>query len=230
MSVEEEAPGVVSVICKGRHLDRLPVSGGQFLQWRFLVSGMWWQAHPYSLSAMPTANRIRITVKSLGDHSGSLAELEPGTPVAIEGPYGAFTKHVRKSDRILLVGAGVGATPIRALLDDLPRHVDTTVILRGRQQHELVLRDEIAQVVGERAGRLHEVVGPREQAPLDVQSSAAARARRRRARRVRLRPGRLHDQLHLRRAPGRRAGGPDPLRGLLVLMDETPAQPEGRAR
>ncbi len=168
VSIEEEAPGVVSVICKGRHLDRLPVSGGQFMQWRFLVSGMWWQAHPYSLSAMPTANRIRITVKSLGDHSRSLAELEPGTPVAIEGPYGAFTKHVRKSDRILLVGAGVGATPIRALLDDLPRHVDTTVILRGRHERELVLRDEIAQVVGERAGRLHEVVGPREQAPLDV--------------------------------------------------------------
>jgi ferredoxin-NADP reductase len=137
------------------------------MQWRFLVSGMWWQAHPYSLSAMPTANRIRITVKALGDHSDSLARLEPGTPVAIEGPYGTFTKHVRKSDRVLLVGAGVGATPIRALLDDLPRHVDMTVILRGRQADELVLRDEIAQLVGERAGRLHEVVGPREQAPLD---------------------------------------------------------------
>ena len=88
--------------------------------------------------------------------------------VAIEGPYGAFTKHVRKSDRILLVGAGVGATPIRALLDDLPAHVDTTVILRGDQQHELVLRDEIAQKVSERAGRLHEVLGPRAEAPLDV--------------------------------------------------------------
>ncbi|MGZ4788550.1 MAG: hypothetical protein ACXVZX_08510, partial [Terriglobales bacterium] len=44
------------------------------------------------------------TVMSLGDHSDSMARLEPGTPVAIEGPYGAFTKHVRKSDRILLVG------------------------------------------------------------------------------------------------------------------------------
>ncbi len=167
VSVEPEAPGVVSVICRGRHLDRLPVSGGQFLQWRFLVSGMWWQAHPYSLSAMPTANQIRITVKELGDHSRSLASLKPGTPVAIEGPYGAFTKHVRKSDRVLLVGAGVGSTPIRALLDDLPRHLDLAVILRGRHREELVLRDEIAQIVSERAGSLHEVLGPREQAPLD---------------------------------------------------------------
>jgi len=31
-----------------------------------------------------------------------------------------------------------------------------------------VLRDEIAQKVSERAGRLHEVLGPRAEAPLDV--------------------------------------------------------------
>ena len=35
-------------------LDRLPVSGGQFLHWRFLRRGLWWQAHPYSLSALPS--------------------------------------------------------------------------------------------------------------------------------------------------------------------------------
>jgi len=167
-AVEEEAPGVVSVVMRGRHLDRLPVAGGQFLHWRFLKRGMWWQAHPYSLSALPTANELRITVKQLGDHSGSLAGIEPGTRVAIEGPYGAFTHHARHTDRVLLVAAGVGATPVRAMLDDLPRHVDVITILRGASERDLVLRDEIAQRVGERGGRLHQVVGPRSQAPLDA--------------------------------------------------------------
>jgi len=50
--VREEGPGVVSVICAGRHLERLPIVGGQFLQWRFLHSDLWWQAHPYSISAL----------------------------------------------------------------------------------------------------------------------------------------------------------------------------------
>ena len=50
-AVQDEAPGVVSIVMRGRRLDRLPVAGGQFLQWRFLRRGMWWQAHPYSLSA-----------------------------------------------------------------------------------------------------------------------------------------------------------------------------------
>ena len=167
-AVEEEAPGVVSVIMRGRRLDRLPVAGGQFLHWRFLKRGMWWQAHPYSLSALPTANRLRITVKDLGDHSESLKRLTPGTRVAIEGPYGTFTHHARHTDGVLLVAAGVGATPVRAMLDDLPRHVDVVAILRGASERDLVLRDEIAQRVGERGGRLHQVVGSRSQAPLDA--------------------------------------------------------------
>ena len=50
-----EGPGVVSVVLRGRRLDRLPVAGGQFFQWRFLRRGLWWQAHPYSLSAAPRA-------------------------------------------------------------------------------------------------------------------------------------------------------------------------------
>jgi predicted ferric reductase len=167
-AIEEEAPNVVSVVMRGRHLDKLPAAGGQYLQWRFLKRGMWWQAHPYSLSELPTTNRMRITVKQLGDHSTSLAELTPGTRVAIEGPYGAFTHHARHNDRVLLVAAGVGTTPVRAMLDDLPWHVDVVAILRGSARHDLVLRDEIAHLVGERGGRLHEVVGPRSRVPLDA--------------------------------------------------------------
>jgi ferredoxin-NADP reductase len=166
-SVEQEAPGVVSVTMTGRDLHRLEARGGQFLHWRFLKRDMWWQAHPYSLSAVPSANRMRITVKDLGDHSGSLAALEPGTRVAIEGPYGAFTQHARHTDRVVLVAAGVGVTPVRALLEDLPRHVDVVAILRGASRRDLVLRDELAQLVGERGGQLHELVGPRSHARLD---------------------------------------------------------------
>ena len=93
VEVRTETDGVVSVICEGRRLDRLPVSGGQFLCWRFLQRGIWWQAHPYSLSARPTSTHLRLTVKNRGDHSAALATLKPGTRVAIEGPYGSFTSH-----------------------------------------------------------------------------------------------------------------------------------------
>jgi predicted ferric reductase len=165
--VRAEGPGVVSVICSGRQLERLAVSGGQFFQWRFLVPGMWWQAHPYSLSALPQPPFLRVTVKGLGDQARALARIRPGTRVAIEGPYGVFTDHARVRDRVLLVAAGVGITPIRALLEDLPADVDVSVILRGSRPDDLVLRDEVAALVAQRPlAVLHQLVGSRHQVDL----------------------------------------------------------------
>ena len=166
VAVEPVAPGVVSVIVNGRRLDRIPVSGGQFFQWRFLARGMWWQAHPYSISALPDPPYMRFTVKAFGDHSAALARIPPGTRIAIEGPYGAFTPDVRRSDKVALIGAGVGITPLRALLEDLPPHVDVVMVARAHCEADLVLRDELRALLTSRNGRLHELVGPRERVAL----------------------------------------------------------------
>ena len=167
VEVRREARGVVSVICAGRHLDRLPVVGGQFLQWRFLTGGLWWQAHPYSVSALPRPPYIRITIKALGDFSESVAKLSAGTPVAIEGPYGVVTKHSRSGDKVLLVAAGVGITPMRALLEDLPAAVDVVVVLRAPTPEDVIFQHEIAPLVHNRGGRLHVLVGNRHEVRLD---------------------------------------------------------------
>ncbi|MFD1720711.1 ferric reductase-like transmembrane domain-containing protein [Amnibacterium endophyticum] len=152
--------GVVSVVLEGRRLDRLPVAGGQFFQWRFLTRGAWWQAHPFSLSHVPHADRMRITVKDLGDHSRELTRMRPGTPVFVEGPYGRFTAESAGA-KVLLAGAGVGSTPLLGLLQDLDEHADAVVLLRGRDEGSLVLRDEIAAETARRGARLFESLGPR---------------------------------------------------------------------
>ena len=166
-AVEHDAPGVATIVVGGRRLDRLPVTGGQFVQWRVLRRGLWWQAHPYSLSGLPDADELRLTVKDLGDHSRALAGLTPGTRLAIEGPYGAFTHHARQGDAVLLVGAGVGVAPLHALLQDLPEGVDVQMIARASSPDDLVLRDELRRAVAARGGRLQELVGPRETVALD---------------------------------------------------------------
>ena len=168
VAIRTEAPGVVSVICQGRRLDRLPVSGGQFLLWRFLARDMWWQAHPYSLSALPTERYLRITIKGLGDQSRAVARLQPGTRVAIEGPYGTFTSHASTCEAVLLIGAGVGVTPLRAMLEDLPNGTDVVVVLRASTVDDLIHRREVAELVYQRGGRLYEVVGPRHRVRFDA--------------------------------------------------------------
>jgi predicted ferric reductase len=168
--VRPEGPGVVSVICSGRRLDELPVAGGQFMLWRFLTRDGWWQAHPYSLSALPQPPYLRLTVKAVGDHSASLASLRPGTPVMVEGPYGAFTRHAQVRPGAVLVAAGIGVTALRSLLEDLPRDGKPVVLLRASRPADLVLGQEVSDLVRRRHGQLHTLVGGREQAGIDERS------------------------------------------------------------
>lgn len=164
--IRPEAPGVVSVILHGRHLDRLAICGGQFFEWRFLTRGMWWQAHPFSISARPRGSYLRITVKCVGDLTCALADLPVGTRVAVEGPYGAFTARALRFGRAALIAGGIGVTAVRSLLEDLPKESRPVVILRASSTDELILRDEVADLVWARGGTLHEVIGSRDDVPV----------------------------------------------------------------
>jgi predicted ferric reductase len=166
VEVIDEAPGVVSIIVAGQQLDRLPLAGGQFFHWRILTRHWWWQAHPYSISALPVGDRMRLTIKSLGDHSAALASIRPGTRLAIEGPYGVFTKHARQRDKAALIGAGVGISPLRSLVTDFPAGSDTVVLLRGRSAAEIPLRAEFADLAADNRIRLIQAIGARADHPL----------------------------------------------------------------
>ena len=156
-----EGPGVVSVIMRGRKLHNLSAQGGQFFSWRFLEKGHLLVAHPYSLSAAPTEHYVRITVKDLGDHSRSLALLRPGTRVFVEGPYGAFTAGRSSSPHVVLVGGGVGITPIRAIIEEFKNGVQMDVIFRASKEEDLVLREELDYLAAHSDGtiRVHYLVG-----------------------------------------------------------------------
>lgn len=163
--VVTEAPGVVSIIVRGRGLDRLPVRAGQFLHWRFMTRGLWAAAHPWSLSAAPDGRRLRLTVRDLGDHSRRLLDLQPGTRVVIEGPYGAFTTAHRTRQRVLLIAAGIGITPVRAIAEELAgapstRPGDVTVVYRGNDESSLVLVDELHHLAATSHVRVELLVGP----------------------------------------------------------------------
>ena len=118
--VIEEGPGVVSIEIGGVQLERMGARAGQFFTWRFLTRDRWWEAHPFSLSAAPDGRRMRITVKGLGDYTARLRAIPPGTRVIAEGPFGAFTSAARRRPRVALIAGGVGITPIRALLEEMP--------------------------------------------------------------------------------------------------------------
>lgn len=161
IEVIQEAPGVVSVVMGGRRLESLHVRGGQFFYWRFWTPGLRWEGHPYSLSAAPDDHVLRITVRDLGDDSKRLLSLKVGTAVYFEGPYGLFTTAARTRRDAVLIGAGIGITPILAVAGSMVRAAGAvTVILRANQESQLFLRDEFAALQANERVRLLEIVGP----------------------------------------------------------------------
>jgi predicted ferric reductase len=164
--VEPEGPDAVSIYLGGRQLRKLNAEPGQFFRWRFLAKGAWWQAHPFSLSAAPNREWLRITVGALGNHSTSLQNIRPGTRVLAEGPYGAFTAALRTRGKVLLLAGGIGITPLRALVDALASVTrDIVLVYRASDRQSIVFGEELDYL--DRTGQLelHYLLGPRDSSP-----------------------------------------------------------------
>ncbi|HYJ22142.1 MAG TPA: ferredoxin reductase family protein [Solirubrobacterales bacterium] len=162
VAVKEEAPGVVSVLVKGHRLDRLRTKSGQFFIWRFLDGRGWSRGNPYTISDAPKNDELRVTIQAAGEGSARAARLEPGTRVAIEGPYGTMTAERRTHPRMLVMAAGVGITPMRALVADTPYgRGEATLIYRYSEEEHAIFREELEGLAARRGVELHFLPGAR---------------------------------------------------------------------
>lgn len=157
-AVVPESDDVVSVYVTGRHLGKLPARAGQFCIWRFPGHNHWWSANPFSLSAAPGPQGLRLTAKAAGSASAGLRSIPVGTRAYVEGPYGAFTSLHRTRPGTLLIAGGVGITPVRAMLEEEATG-DVVVLYRVRGEADAVLLNEVRHLVALRGGRLHLLTG-----------------------------------------------------------------------
>ena len=142
-TVEKEARGVFSVYISGRNLHQFEAEAGQFAIWRFLDGKRWWQAHPFSISAVPDGRRLRITVKNIGDFTSGIHTLKPGTPILVDGPFGKFIERPT-NPKVLLIAGGIGITPIRPLAEEMAADgFDVRVLYRAHSEGDLVFKKEM---------------------------------------------------------------------------------------
>lgn len=117
--VVRESGDVVSLVIRGRDLDRWGLRAGQFCQWRFLGAPGWTRAHPVTVSAVPTAEQVRITIRVAGDGTRDVADVRLGSRVLVEGAYGRMTAQRRARRDVLMIAAGVGVTTMRGLAEEI---------------------------------------------------------------------------------------------------------------
>lgn len=150
--VVRENKEVVSIYIAGRNLNRFKIKAGQFIIVRILTKDLWWQAHPFSLSKLPSSSHLRITVKAKGDYTAKLQSLQAGSYVLIDGPNGTFTRLKNQPRKVLLIAGGIGITPIRALFEEFANNkYDINFIYAAQHETDLVFRSEI-DLIGSQFG------------------------------------------------------------------------------
>lgn len=78
------------------------------------------QQHPVTLAGSAEQGprrRVEFTIKALGDWSREVVpRMQPGQRLWLDGPHGVFTPEREPAIGLVLVGGGVGITPMRSIL------------------------------------------------------------------------------------------------------------------
>jgi ferredoxin-NADP reductase len=100
-------------------------------------------------------------VKSRGESSNAFTNIALGTRVVVEGPYGVCTPDVVNSEKVLLVGGGIGIGPITSFLEQLaPKH-EPIILYRVSSEQEMSHVKELETLATARNGKVHTLVGHR---------------------------------------------------------------------
>jgi ferredoxin-NADP reductase/MOSC domain-containing protein YiiM len=122
VKVVAESPTVASIYLadpEGRALP--PVRAGQYLTIRISGAGQPAPVRSYSLSSAPDAGSYRISVKREPHGTVSIylnSKLDAGETVEVAAPRGEFVLDTTP-DPVLLLSAGIGVTPVLAMLHQL---------------------------------------------------------------------------------------------------------------
>ena len=99
-----------------------------------------------SLSSRNVAGYSRITVDAVGDTSTALHAKKPGDLMGIRGPFGNWFTPV--DGRVLVVGGGVGISPLVPLARDLRERInDAVFVLGARTRTDVIFLEEIQSLI-----------------------------------------------------------------------------------
>ena len=88
----------------------------------------------------PTTTRC-VLLQNSRRRQRTAAHLRPGTRVLFEGPYGRLSSRARTQRKVVLAGAGVGITPLRALVEGLEYAPGEAIILQRYTAEPLFNRE-----------------------------------------------------------------------------------------
>lgn len=122
----------------------MPYKSGQFA---FIeIQGKEWnEPHPFTISSHPGDDKLRFTMKVLGDWTRKVREeLEAGGQIKVRGPYGRFDTRNGGKKQIWLAG-GIGLTPFLSSIRDMEPDDDRQIhlVYAAREKNDAIYLEEL---------------------------------------------------------------------------------------
>ncbi len=147
--IAERGDAVTVVLSPDGH-DGMRFQPGQFGWLQLEQSAFSISQHPFSFSSSAdTDRRLMITIKQRGDFTNKVPETKVGARAFVDGPYGSFTPDEHEGYGFLLVGGGVGITPLMSMLRTMRDRDDRRpcLLLYGSKNWQgITFRDELEQL------------------------------------------------------------------------------------
>lgn len=116
LKTEPENHDITSLYLEGDDKRLTKRRAGQWASIRVLREDGWSEPHPFTISCAPEDEILRFTIKKVGAFTSSIPDLQPGTEVKVEGPFGVFCRDIEKRAQIAMIAGGIGITPFLSVV------------------------------------------------------------------------------------------------------------------
>ncbi|WP_426810832.1 pyridoxamine 5'-phosphate oxidase family protein [Pseudomonas sp. WOUb67] len=159
LRVEQESRDIRSFYLEPPSDSRVVFAPGQHVPVQIQVGDEAAMIRTYSVSSAPSDGYLRISVKAQGPASRHLhAHITPGDVLDVRPPMGSFTLDEQSTRPLVLIGAGVGITPLLAMLrEQLSKGQARRIHLfqGARSLADLPFGQELASLRQQAGGLLH---------------------------------------------------------------------------
>ncbi len=122
---------------------------GQFA-WIRLDRSATGEEHPFTISSSAHDDLTQFTIRGAGDFTRRIRRLQPGQPVWVDGPHGAFTSDLTNASAgFVLMAGGVGITPMLSMVRTAAHRGDPRpyrLVVVASAPEDLFFREELANL------------------------------------------------------------------------------------
>lgn len=162
VSREQETPDILSLVIQPAGGAAVAFLPGQHVPVRLAADGAQALVRTYSISSAPSDGYVRISVKAQGPASRYLhQQVRVGDTLQVRPPVGSFTLQSQAQRPAVLIGAGVGITPMMSMVRELvgqfekhQRQAPVYLFQSARNLQQLPFQAELKALVQRAAGAL----------------------------------------------------------------------------